>query len=235
METINTYILIYIFKPDEINNISTIYIYIYLNIIIPIINLYIMSSSRSMARTHKSGSETAREPIVSNRLWNSTGNLPKQKYPQTNDVGSSTKHFKSMQRQLRKREKLLKQMARVEKSMKNAQENIMRKHGIKNKDLGKSTGGHTLPPSWRALDPEYVMNSPGVTPLISSGYSQTARFKTYSQFSLDYTANCPERPKFAKLERIIDGKNKKQSAEFTLFVEAAHRLGINLNAVGHIE
>ena len=71
--------------------------------------------------------------------------------------------------------------------------------------------------------------------LISSGYSQTARFKTYSQFSLDYTANCPERPKFAKLERIIDGKNKKQSAEFTLFVEAAHRLGINLNAVGHIE
>ena len=107
-----------IFKPDEINNISTIYIYIYFNIIIPIINLYIMSSSRSIARTHKSGSETAREPIVSNRLWNSTGNLPKQKYPQTNDVGSSTKHFKSMQRQLRKREKLLKQMARVEKSMK---------------------------------------------------------------------------------------------------------------------
>ena len=106
--------------------------------------------------TNKSGSETAREPIVSNRLWNSTGNLPKQKYPQTNDVGSSTKHFKSMQRQLRKREKLLKQMARVEKSMKNAQENIMRKHGIKNKDLGKSTGGHTLPPSWRALDPEYL-------------------------------------------------------------------------------
>jgi hypothetical protein len=193
-----------------------------------------MSSSRSFPRSNRSGSESAREPAFSNRLWSSTGNLPQHKGQQSNNM-NDTKHFKSLQKQLRKREKLVKKMERIEKSMKKAQENIMRKHGIRNRDIGKSTGGNTLPPSWRAIDPEYVMNSPGVSPLISSGYSQTARFKTYSQFSLDYTANCPERPKFAKLERIIDGKNRKQSAEFTLFVEAAHRLGINLNAVGHVE
>lgn len=188
-----------------------------------------MSSSRSLARSNRSGSESARV-TGTNRLWNSTGNLPEQRqYPGDNV------QFKSLQRQLRKREKLMKKMARIEKSMKNVQESLMRKHGIRNKDLGKSTGGNTLPPSWRALDPTYVMNSPGVSPLISSGYSQTARFKTYSQFSLDYTANCPEKDRFAELEKIIDGKNRKQAAEFTLFVEAAHRLGINLNAVGHVE
>ena len=128
-----------------------------------------MSSSRSLARSNRSGSESARV-IGSNRLWNSTGNLPEH----TESPGDNAQ-FKSLQRQLRKREKLLKKMARIEKSMKNVQENIMRKHGIRNKDLGKSTGGNTLPPSWRALDPTYVMNSPGVSPLISSGYSHVLK------------------------------------------------------------
>ena len=80
----------------------------------------------------------------------------------------------------------------------------------------------------------------GVSPLLSSGYGNTARFRTHTDATISLCER-PEKARFAEIDEIVDnnmsnsivGPHKKKAAEFTVFAEAAGRLGINLSATGH--
>ena len=149
--------------------------------------------------------------------------------------------FAELQADIQKRKKLEEKMARIERRLNKANRALRRKHGLSSTRTSEIDISNLPPPSWRPLDPEYVMNSAGVSPLLSSGYGNTARFRTHTHATISYTANAPEKARFAEIDEIVDnnmsnnivGPHKKKAAEFTVFAEAAGRLGINLSATGH--
>jgi hypothetical protein len=155
--------------------------------------------------------------------------------------GGASPGFANLQADINEKKKLEQKMLRIERRLKKANRALRRKHGLSSTRTSEIDVANLPPPSWRPLDPEYVMNSPGVSPLLSSGYGNTARFRTQTDVSIAYSANAPERVRFAEIEEIIDnsmsnnivGPHKKKAAEFTVFAEAASRLGINLSATGH--
>jgi hypothetical protein len=139
--------------------------------------------------------------------------------------------FLELAKELEKRNILEQKLKRVERKLEKAAKALLRKRGI---GSARSSAKNLPPPSWRPIDPNYIMNSVQVAPLMSSGYGNTARFRTHYDATITRTAECDEAPRMKELNMIIDnGPHGKVAAEFTTFAEAAAQLGINLCATGH--
>ena len=132
--------------------------------------------------------------------------------------------FRELTKELEKRNALEQKLKRVERKLEKAAKALMRKRGI---GSARSSAKNLPPPSWRPVDPNYIMNSVQVAPLMSSGYGNTARFRTHYDATITRTAECDEAPRMKELNTIIDnGPHRKVAAEFTTFAEAAAQLGI---------